>query len=125
MSYRHLPEGLVDVIHDECLNPGELAGRAGDKSLAGALSRVENRIAYGLIEDVFDLAAAYAIVLATGHVFNDANKRTAYRAMLVSLDLHAIRIDHNPIEIGDLIREAAQGRLDEAGLAEWLRAHAI
>ena len=64
---------LVVDIHDEVLNPGELTGLALDKSLEGALARVENRIAYGLIDDVFDLAAAYAVAIAQGHCFNDAN----------------------------------------------------
>ncbi len=60
------------------LNPGELTGRARDKSLEGALARVDNRLAYGLIVDVFDLAAATAVAIAQGHCFNDANKRTAH-----------------------------------------------
>jgi death-on-curing protein len=29
------------------------------------------------MNDVFDVAAMYAVAIARGHVFNDANKRTA------------------------------------------------
>ena len=53
-------EKEVEAIHDEVLNPGEITGRARDKSLEGALAQVENRLTYGMIGDVFDLAAAYA-----------------------------------------------------------------
>ncbi|WP_370400991.1 type II toxin-antitoxin system death-on-curing family toxin [Sulfitobacter sp. JB4-11] len=121
MTYRLLDVGLVDTIHDAVLNPGELQGMAGDKSLDGALARVDNRLVYGMINDPFDLAAAYCVAVATGHVFNDANKRTAYKTMIVCLYMNGIRIEHETIEAGDLIREVAQRRMDEEDLAAWLR----
>jgi len=124
MTYVLLNADLVETIHDAVLNPGELAGRALDKSLDGALARVDNRLVYGMIADTFDLAAAYCVAVATGHVFNDANKRTAYKTMIVCLHLNGIRIAHDTIEAGDLIREVAQGRIDEETLADWLRAKA-
>ena len=52
---RLLSAELVEAIHDEVLNPGELPGRARDKSLEGALARVENRLAYGMVGDVFEV----------------------------------------------------------------------
>ena len=79
MSFALLTPAYVEAIHDAVLNPGELTGAAGDKSLDGALARVDNRLAYGLIVDAFDLAAAYAVAIAQGHCFNDGNKRTAFR----------------------------------------------
>ncbi len=75
-----------------------------------------------MIADVFDLAAAYAI--ATGHCFNDANKRTAYRTMLVCLTLNGITIAHETQEIGDLIIRLAQGLIGEDDLAQGLRSRA-
>ncbi|NEY91968.1 type II toxin-antitoxin system death-on-curing family toxin [Tabrizicola oligotrophica] len=121
MIFRTLSADLVEAIHDAVLNPGELAGRALDKSLEGALARVENRLAYDLIGDAFDLAAAYAIAIAQGHCFNDANKRTAHQAMDVCLDLNGIQITWTALEIGPVIIRAAQRLLDEGELAEWLR----
>ena len=121
MDFQVLSSALVDAIHDAVLNPGELPGRAPDKSLEGALARVENRLAYGMIEDVFDLAAAYAVAIAQGHCFNDGNKRTAYRAMQTILDLHAIIEPPGVNESGDLIIRVAQRQLDEAAVASWLR----
>ncbi len=125
MSYVLLGADIVAAIHDNVLNPGELQGMAGDKSIDGALARVDNRLVYGMVADVFDLAAAYAVAVATGHVFNDANKRTAYRTMLACLDLNGIAISHDTIEAGDIIREVAQRRMDEEDLAAWLRKRAV
>lgn len=124
MSYHLLTSALVESIHDAVLNPGELQGRAMNKSLEGALARVENRLVYGMINDAFELAAAYAVAIAQGHCFNDANKRTAHQSMDVCLDLNGIQITWTATDIGPVIIRAAQGLLDEGELAHWLRTHA-
>ncbi|MDO5706447.1 MAG: type II toxin-antitoxin system death-on-curing family toxin [Paracoccus sp. (in: a-proteobacteria)] len=120
-SFRLLTVELVEQAHDRVLNPGELPGRALNKSLEGALSRVENRVAYGMIADAYDLAAAYAMAIAQGHCFNDANKRTAFRAMQMTLVANGIqpRFDHE--DIGNQIIALAQGIIDDGALADWLR----
>ena len=112
---------LVVDIHDEVLNPVELTEMALDKSLEGALARVENRIAYGMIDDVFDLAAAYAVAIAQGHCFNDAKNRTAYRALQICLVANGVPARFTATEIGPVIIRAAQRHLDEGELAHWLR----
>lgn len=124
MTFFLLTPELVEMIHDQVLNPGELSGRALDKSLEGALARVDNRLSYDLIGDAFDLAAAYAIAIAQGHCFNDANKRTAHQCMDTCLDLNSIQITWTATEIGPVIIRAAQRLLDEGELAEWLRQRA-
>lgn len=121
---RLLTPELVEAIHDEVLNPGELAGRARDKSLEGALARVEKRLAYGMIGDVFDLAAAYAMAISRGHCFNDANKRTAHQAMDVCLDLNGVGIAWAAEDVGGMVVRCAQGMVEDGDLAEWLRARA-
>lgn len=123
MGYILIAESDVVYIHDNVLNPGELPGLALDKSLGGALSRVEFRLSYGLIGDVYDLAASYAVVIATGHTFNDGNKRTAFRVMEVCLVLNDISIEWDVVAVGNMIIEVAQSHVDEAELARWLRSH--
>jgi len=124
MTFVLLDASLVERIHDHVLNPGELPGRARDKSLEGTLARVENRLTYGMIADAFDLAASYGVVIAQGHCFNDANKRTAFRAMQVCLVLNGVQMRFETEETGQIIIRAAQRLLDEGELAEWLRQRA-
>jgi death-on-curing protein len=124
MSFALLSSELVILIHNDVLNPGELPGLARDKSLDGALARVQNRLAYGMIADEFDLAAAYAVTIATGRCFNDGNKRTAFRAMNAVLALNGVPMIWSTEEVGRIIIEAAQGRIEAADLADWLRARA-
>ena len=122
---KYLTARDVQLIHDKVINSNELQGLAGDKSLESVIGRVENRMHYGMIEDAFELAACYASYIAVGHVFNDANKRTAYAVMKTSLVLNRIEADLGPFhEVGDVIIQAAQGKLDEKELAQWLRKRA-
>ena len=123
MNYQLLTADLIEAIHDRALNPGELPGRALDKSLDGALARVENRLAYDLINDAFDLAGAYAAAISQGHCFNDANKRTAFDAMNFCLELHGIVIAWDATSAGDQIIRLAQRHIDEGELGHWLRTH--
>ncbi|GAB5448205.1 type II toxin-antitoxin system death-on-curing family toxin [Gymnodinialimonas sp.] len=121
MSYRLFPAEVVIAIHDAVLNPGELQGFARDKSLEGALARVENRVAFGMIDDAFDLAAAYAEAIGQGHCFNDANKRTAFQVMAVCLHVNGIVMEFTPDDVGPRIIDLAQGRAGAEDMARWLR----
>jgi death-on-curing protein len=94
---------------------------AGDKSLDALLARIENRQSFGMITDVYELAACYACFLAVGHVFNEANKRTAFACMDVCLSLNDVALVYEHQEAGDLIIKAAQGVVDEIELSAWLR----
>ena len=114
------PRDVVE-IHEFVIEANELQGMAGDKSIEAIIGRIDNRIAYGMIRDPFELAACYACYLSIGHAFHDANKRTAFAAMDVCLSLNGISLDYDAAEIGDLIVKAAQGIVDESELADWLR----
>jgi death on curing protein len=94
------------------------------KSLEGALARVENRLNYGLIDDVFDLAAAYAVAISQGHCYNDGKKRTAFRAMDAALAMNGVVLPLDTLDIGPIIVRTAQGLLDEGELGHWLRIRA-
>ena len=111
----------VLYIHEQVIGANELQGLAANKSLDAVLHRVENRIHFGMIEDPFDLAAAYAVFIAVGHVFNDANKRTAYNAMTTCLELNGIDLVFDTEQIGQRIIEVAQGVIDEVEFARYLR----
>lgn len=82
---------------------------------------MNSRRAYGLIGDVFDLAAAYAAAIAQGHCFRDANKRTAFQTMDVVLELNGINIDCSADEVGDNVIALAQSAITESDFAAWLR----
>ena len=112
----------VKEIHDLILQeePG-LAGGLGPGPLQGALARIENRIQYEGLNDVFDIAAMYAVALARGHVFNDANKRTALVTALTYLALQGIDIPRNAA-LEEIMVDVAKGDIDEQSLGSILYA---
>ena len=114
----------VVEIHGSVIGPNELHGLARNKSIEAIISRIDNRIAFGMIRDVYELAACYACYISVGHAFHDANKRTAFATMDLCLTLNGIELDYIDVEIGPLIIKAAQGIVDETELAEWLRIQA-
>jgi death-on-curing protein len=125
---RLTPDG-VRRIHDRILSAGELRGEYEGR-LEGALGRLDNRMNYGGIgiNDIFDVAGAYAAFITTAHAFTDGNKRTAFRASVAVLGLNGIhpqfvKLPHEGYY--DLIIECAQGMRDETHLAEHLRAQFI
>ena len=92
MSFLLLSVDHIIAIHDEVLELNELQGMAGDKSLEGALSRVDNRLNYCLIDDIYSLAASYAAAFSQAHCFEDGNKRTAFQVIDHILDLNGIKV---------------------------------
>ena len=125
MNFLLLSVDHVIAIHDEVLELHELQGMAGDKSLEGALSRVDNRLKYGLIEDIYSLAASYAAAISQARCFNDGNKRTAFQVMDIILDLNGINAIWDVEEVGQKIVLLSQSKIDEADLAQWLRRVAV
>ena len=112
----------IDEIHEAVIDGNEFQGMAKDKSLDAIIARIDNRIAFGMISDVFELAACYACYVAVGLAFHDANKRTAFTAMDICLTLNGISLEYDAEEVGNLVVRAAQGIVDETEIAEWLRA---
>jgi death-on-curing protein len=112
----------VIYIHRTVIKSNELQGQAPDKSVEAVVERVLNRVRYGQIQDVFELAACYAAFIAVAHAFNDANKRTAFATMDTILALNGIELDYgNPTHAGDMIIKIVLGEINEQELAVWLR----
>ncbi|MCG9059790.1 type II toxin-antitoxin system death-on-curing family toxin [Laribacter hongkongensis] len=111
---------LVIEIHDAILEdePG-LIGLPDIGKLEGALARIDNQREYAGIDDVFEIAALYAVALARGHCFNDANKRTALVTALTYLDLQGIEIRRSA-KLEDIMVDVASGSLPPDRLADLL-----
>jgi death-on-curing protein len=120
MSFLLLSVDHIIAIHDEVLELNELQGMAGDMSLEGTLLKVDNRLKYGLMDDIYSLAASYAAGISQAHCFNDGNKRAAFQTMDLILDLNGINVTWDVEEVGQKIMLLSQSKLDEADLAQWL-----
>jgi len=118
----HLSAVEIKDIHDSILlsNSG-LKGSRPDLSVDALVGRIHSNLAYQPFSSIEEVAALYAEVIAKGHVFNDANKRTALISMLAFLDLngYTLRADQNAI--ADKMVDISDGKLGYRQFAIWLK----
>jgi death on curing protein len=99
------------------------AGGTRDEGLfESALARQENLAAHGG-PDAADLAAAYGFGIARDHPFIDGNKRTAFVAVELLLDLNGLELSAGDADCVLTMLAVAAGQMDEATFARWLRQH--
>ena len=119
-----LSKALILAIHDEQLaEHGGGIGVRDEGLLESALARPQNRHAYDEAVDLPTLAAAYAFGLARNHPFIDGNKRTAFVAAEVFLDLNGMTMTASDEECVLTMVRFAAGEIEETAFAEWLRAN--
>lgn len=120
-----LESDAVVQLHDMSVaNHGGLHGVRDAGALASALARPQNKWSYGE-EDLIMLAAAYGFGLARNHAFADGNKRIAYIATELFLDLNGWAIEATDADKIQTFLALAAGEIDEDGLAAWLRERAV
>lgn len=88
--------------------------------IEGAVNRIINEYLYNNNDDIFYLAALYLIAIAKAHAFPDANKRTAYQANLMFLELNDISISEN-ISLVEMTVKAAEGSITVLEIIEILK----
>ncbi|OZI17998.1 death-on-curing protein [Bordetella genomosp. 7] len=115
---------FVIAVHDEIIAelgglPGLAGGGAG--AVEAALFRVEMHAQYAELNDVFGIAGLYAEAIARGHVFNDANKRTALTCALTYLYGQGIEVPRSP-ELEEVMVHLAAGNLSGEDVADFLYA---
>ena len=74
--------------------------------------------------DIVDKAAVLCWRLARNHPLPDGNKRAAWAALVVFIDLNGGAWDPDPPDVDDAeqaMLAVAAGRIDEQAFAAWLR----
>ena len=117
---------VVDAVHlDQLREHGGLTGIRDENALESALGRAKCRWHYEPRSDLATLAAAYGWGLATSHPYRDGNKRIAFLAMAVFLELNGFRLEAPQAEVVQVIYALADNRFEEKELAAWLRGRVV
>ena len=94
---------------------------APDKGkLEGALARIDNAISYEGLDDVFEIAAKYALAIAQAHALSDANKRTGLMVALEYLSLNDYEVNIERELMADAMVDLVLGTINEKQFADLL-----
>jgi death-on-curing protein len=118
---KFIPKQSVLGLHERSIeNFGGARGLRDEGLLESALARPQNLAVYGE-PDVFALAAAYAFGIVRNHPFVDGNKRAAFLAAALFLDINGVVLEAAEAEATATMLAFASGEVDEAAFAAWLR----
>ena len=117
-----LGSAVIYAIHDEQLAAhGGAMGVRDAGLLESPLARPQNLTAYRDQPEAADLAAAYGFGIARNHLFVDGNKRTAFVAVELFLELNGYELSATDADCVLTMLALAAGDIDEAAFANWLR----
>jgi death on curing protein len=124
---RWIKDEVALAIHERQLaEHGGMSGVRDAGLLASALARPRNLFAYSESKpDVAALAASYALGIIKNHPFLDGNKRTGYVLCRTFLRLNGSDIDAADIDKYQTFIGVADGSIDEAELAAWIRSKLV
>jgi death-on-curing protein len=118
-----LEPAVVKAVHDAQLaEHGGPSGLRDEGLLASALARPRHLAAYGT-PDAAALAAAYGHGIARNHPFVDGNKRTAFVAVELFLELNGHTLDASDADCVLVVLQLAAGDLSEEDFGAWVRTH--
>ena len=116
-----LERELVLLLHEDIIaETGGAAGVRDEGLLDSALARPLNRHAYEGVTDIVELAATYAVAIASNHPFIDGNKRSAFMALGLFLEENGFQLTAEPGDATDTMMAVARGETTIEALAIWL-----
>jgi death-on-curing protein len=116
-----LDRELVLLLHDDILAAtGGAAGIRDEGLLDSALARPLNRFAYEGLVDIVELAATYAVAIASNHPFIDGNKRSAFMALGLFLEENGLTLTSTDDDATEAMLGVARGEVTIEALARWL-----
>ena len=99
---------------------GGLPGVRDEGALESAIARPKNLFAYGQASSVGELVAALAWALIRNHAFADGNKRAAFAALTMFLELNGHRLTCSEVEETAMVLRAAASEISEEEWTAWV-----
>ena len=114
-------------LHEESIETfGGIPGVRDRGALESSLARAAQIIAYAERDvDVVDLAAEICASICRNHAFVDGNKRIAFIALGINLELNGFYLDAREADAESTMMQLAGGALTEDDFQAWVRSTAI
>lgn len=120
-----LPDVITSIHSMVIVEHGGIEGVRDADLLDSALNRPKQKFSYESPCSLFDLAAAYSFGIAKNHPFADGNKRTAFMAGVLFLELNGYRFVAPEPEATVMFETLAAGEISEKELAVWFERNII
>lgn len=118
---RWISKTFVLAIHGRMLaEHGGASGLRDEGLLESALASPRNHFEHR-DTDLFELAAAYAFALTSNRPFVDGNKRTAFAAAGIFLELNGARLIASEVDAVGAMLALSRGDIGAKEFAAWLR----
>ena len=112
---------MLALYEDVMAASGGKAGLLSEGLLESALARPINRRLYEGAEDLLELAATYAVGIASNHAIVDGNTRIAFMALGQFLIDNGIVLTAIDDDATDVMLRVAQSQVTIEQLTDWLR----
>ena len=99
---------------------GGLQGVRDDNALESAIARPKNLFAYGQASSVAELGAALAWALVRNHPFADGDKRAAFAALTMFVELNGHRLTCTEVEETAMVLRAAASEISKDEWTAWV-----
>ncbi len=120
-----LSKVAIMAIHGRLLaEHGGPSGIRDESLLESALAAPVNHFEYDQA-DVFVLAATYAHALTSNHPFVDGNKRTAFAAAGIFLELNGYRLTASEPDAALAVLALSGGDMNAEEFCKWLRISSV
>ncbi len=103
---------------------GGASGLRDEGLLESAMAAPMNHFQYGKT-DICQLAASYAFALTRNHPFVDGNKRTAFAAAGIFLELNGHQLRASEPDAVHAVLALSKGELDAEDFGNWLRISSV
>jgi death-on-curing protein len=103
---------------------GGPTGLRDEGLLESAMASPRNHLLHGE-SALFQIAASYAFALTRNHPFVDGNKRTAFAASGIFLELNGHQLRASEPDAVLAVLALSKGELDARGFGDWLRISSV
>lgn len=116
---------MLALYEDVVAASGGAVGLRDEGLLESALARPTNRYIYEQVSSVLELAATYAVGIASNHPFLDGNKRMAFIALGQFLADNGIVLTATPDDATAIMLGVAKGDVGIGDLSAWLETRTL
>lgn len=116
---------MLALYEDVVVASGGAVGLRDEGLLESALARPVNRYLYEGVSDLLELAATYAVGVASNHPFVDGNKRMAFIALGQFLADTGVVLTAAPDDATEVMLGVARGEVHIDDLARWLQSRTL